>query len=238
MPGGRRARRIPRATTRWPSGSPGELGAFRPNQYANPHNPRAHELTTGPGAVAPDRRAHHPLRRRRRHVRHDHRRRPLPQGAEPGDQDHRRRPGGLGVLRRLGPARTSSRASARTSSPPPGNPSCYDEVIADQRRGELPHGPPREPRRGHPHRRLRRHGRGRRDPGRQGGRARRHRRRAQPRLRPRLPVAGVRRRVDGQLRLPRASATSASARCSTPAAPRSTSCSTSTPTRPCARRSI
>lgn len=25
-----------------------ELGAFRPNQYANPDNPRAHELTTGP----------------------------------------------------------------------------------------------------------------------------------------------------------------------------------------------
>jgi len=25
-----------------------ELGAFRPNQYENPHNPEAHELTTGP----------------------------------------------------------------------------------------------------------------------------------------------------------------------------------------------
>jgi cystathionine beta-synthase len=25
-----------------------ELGAFRPNQYDNPHNPKAHELTTGP----------------------------------------------------------------------------------------------------------------------------------------------------------------------------------------------
>ena len=25
-----------------------ELAAFRPNQYANPANPQAHELTTGP----------------------------------------------------------------------------------------------------------------------------------------------------------------------------------------------
>ena len=81
-----------------------ELDAFRPNQYANPDNPPAHEKTTGPRAVAPDGRAHHPLRRRRRHVRLDHRRGALPQGAEPGDQDHRRRPGGLGVLGRLRPA--------------------------------------------------------------------------------------------------------------------------------------
>ena len=49
-------------------------------------------------------------------------------------------------------------------------------------------------------------------------RTRRHRRRAQPRLRPRLPVAGLRRRVDGQLRLPARVRRCASARCSTPAA--------------------
>ena len=79
-----------------------ELGAFRPNQYENPHNPEAHELTTGPGVVAPDQRPHHPFRRRGRNVWIDHRRRPLPQEDEPGDQDRRRRPGRLGLLRRIG----------------------------------------------------------------------------------------------------------------------------------------
>ena len=67
-------------------------------------------------------------------------------------------------------------------------------------------------------------------------RTRRHRRRAQPRLRPRLPVAGVRRRVDGQLRLHHRVRRSASAPCSTPAATRR-SCCTSTRTTRCARRS-
>ena len=132
--------------------------------------------------------------------------------------------------------RTSSRASARTSSRPRGTPELYDEVIADQRRGELPHRPAGEPRRGHPHRRVGRHGGRRGDPGRQARRARRHRRRAQPRLRPRLPVAGVRRRLDGQLRLPprvrRVRRRRARHRGDTP-----TSCSTSTPTTPSARRS-
>ena len=81
-----------------------ELDAFRPNQYANPNNPLAHEKTTGPelweqtagrithfvagagtcgtitGVGA------------------------LPQVAEPGHPHRRRRPRGLGVLRRVRPA--------------------------------------------------------------------------------------------------------------------------------------
>ena len=56
-------------------------------------------------ALGPDRRPHHPLRRRRRHRRHDQRHRALPQGGQrrPG-AGHRRRPRGLGLLRRHRPA--------------------------------------------------------------------------------------------------------------------------------------
>ena len=76
-----------------------------------------------PRDLAADRGADHPLRVRHGHRRHDQRRRPLPQGAQcrtrrPGPGD-RRRPGRLGVLRRHRPARTWSRASARTSGPRP-----------------------------------------------------------------------------------------------------------------------
>ena len=46
-------------------------GAFMPNQYANPHNPEAHERTTGPEIWAPDRRAHHPPGGQHRHGRDD-----------------------------------------------------------------------------------------------------------------------------------------------------------------------
>ena len=79
---------------------------------------------------------------------------PLPQGAEP----RRSRSSPPTPRARCSPAaragRTSSRASARTSSPRRGSPTLYDEVIADQRRGELPHRPPGQPRGGHPDRRL------------------------------------------------------------------------------------
>ena len=49
-----------------------------------------------------------------------------PSGRRPG---HRRRPGGLGLLRRHRPARTSSRASARTSGPPPTTATVADRII-------------------------------------------------------------------------------------------------------------
>ena len=74
-------------------------------------SPRARRSGSRPGAD-------HALGRRRRHRRHDHRHRALPQGAQPGHRDHRRRPGGLDLqraVRRRGQGRTWSRASARTS---------------------------------------------------------------------------------------------------------------------------
>ena len=58
-----------------------------------------------PRDLGADRRPDHPLRGRRRHRRHDLRRRPLPQGGlRRRGADHRRRPGGLGLLRRHRPA--------------------------------------------------------------------------------------------------------------------------------------
>ena len=58
-------------------------GAWKPDQYSNPHNPRSHYETTGPGDLGADRGQDHPLRHRHGHRRHDQRHRPLPQGAEP-----------------------------------------------------------------------------------------------------------------------------------------------------------
>ena len=95
-------------------------GAWKPDQYSNPQNPRSHYETTGPGDLGADRGAGHALRRRRRHRRHDQRHRALPQGGQrrSGAGD-RRRPRGIGLLRRDRAARTSSRASARTSGRQP-----------------------------------------------------------------------------------------------------------------------
>ena len=102
----RLVREIPRRLEARPVRQPAEPGLARGH-----HRPRDLGADRGPG---------HPLRGRHRHRRHDHRRRPLPEGRErrPGAGD-RGRPRGLGVLRAAAAGRTWSRAWARTSGRPP-----------------------------------------------------------------------------------------------------------------------
>ena len=210
----------------------GRLSSQPVRQPGEPARPRADHRAR---AVAPDRRADHPLRRRRRHVRHDHRHGALPQGPEPGHQDRRRRPRGVGVLRRIGTA--VSRRGRRRGLLPGGV--ATRPVRRDHRRlrrGELPHRPARVAGRGDPHRRIRGDGRGGGDPGRSPRRARRHRRRAQPGLGTRVPVPGVRRRLDGQLRI-RPRVRRLRRRGARDPRERWPSCSTSTPARASARPS-
>ncbi len=100
--GAARASRCP--TTRWPSRSPRRTpGAFQPNQYRNPPTRRSHERRDRPRNLAADGRPHHPLRRGGGHGRHDQRRRPLPQGAEPRRRGDRRGSRGLHLLGRRRP---------------------------------------------------------------------------------------------------------------------------------------
>ena len=70
-------------------------------QSGQPGRPRAQHR---PGAVAPDRRAYHPPGGEHRHGGDDQRGGSLSEGPEPRHPDHRSRSGGVGVLRRPGPA--------------------------------------------------------------------------------------------------------------------------------------
>ena len=212
-----------------------ELQAFRPNQYANPANPLAHEKTTGPELWA----------------------------QTAGRITHFVAGAGTcgsitGVARYLKAQNPAIRIIAADPEgsvfsggsgrpylvegvgedffPAAWDRDLYDEVIAISDEESFLTARRVVRGRGDPHRRLGRDGRGRGHPGGQAGRARRHRRRAQPRLRPRLPVAHLRRRVDGQLRLP-ARVRGVRRRRARRPPQRRPSCSTSTPTRRCARRS-
>ncbi len=65
--------------------------AILADQFYNQANPDAHYATTGPELWEQTERAHHALRRGGRYGRHDHRRRAIPQGAEPPHSRHRGR---------------------------------------------------------------------------------------------------------------------------------------------------
>ena len=146
----------PRRLPAQPVPQPGEPGVARAQHRA--------------GDLAPDRRADHPLRGRHRHRRHDQRRRPVPEVAEPGHPGDRRRPRGLGVLRRRRaalPGRGHRRGLlARDLRPQRRRPGGGGD-----RPGLVPHRPAGHPGGGHPHRRLRRHGGVGGAGGRQGARA-------------------------------------------------------------------
>ena len=73
-------------------------GAFQPNQYHNPQNPRAHETLHRTRDLATDRRADHPLRGRCRHGRDDQWGRAVSQSAESSGADHCRRSARIDLL--------------------------------------------------------------------------------------------------------------------------------------------
>ena len=180
----------------------GDAGRLEAEPVRQPAEPGVALPVDRPGDLGADRRADHPLRGRHRHRRHDLRHRPLPQGGlrRPG-AGHRRRPGGLGLLRRHRPAlpgrgrrRGHLAADLRQGHLRPGH--------RGQRRGVVPDDPAAGPRGGAAHRRLVRHGRGGRAAGRPVGRPRRRDRRAAARRRPGLPGQDLQRRVDGRLRVP------------------------------------
>ena len=176
-------------------------GAYRPNQYANPANPLSHEQTTGPEI----------WRQTAGRVTH------FVAGAGTcgtitGVARH---------LKRVNPAVQVIAADPEGSvfsgrfRPPLPHRGCRRGFLPRrvgpvrdrrggglQRRGVVPHGPPGGPGGGAAARLVRGPGGRGGHQGRPGPQHRRHGRGAHPRLRPRLPLACVQRRVDGDLRVP------------------------------------
>lgn len=79
-----------------------DAGGVEAGPVLQPQQPAVPLPLHRPGAVGADRGEDHPLRGGRRHRRHHLRYRPLPEGRQRRQgEGHRRRPRGLGVLRRL-----------------------------------------------------------------------------------------------------------------------------------------
>ncbi len=158
--------------TGWPPRCP---AAGSPTSTPTRRTPRRTTTPPGPEIWAPDRRQDHALRGRHRHRRHDLRHRPVPQGGVGGrGQGDRRRPGGLGLLRRHRAA-LPGRGRRRGYLARHLRPDICDEIIAVERRRLVPDDPAAGPRGGAAGRRLLRDGRGRRTRGRRAGRTRRRR---------------------------------------------------------------
>ena len=109
-----------------------------PQPVPEPPQPRGPREDHRAGDLASDRRPDHPLRRRRRHVRLDHGRRPIPQVDESRDPDHRGRPRGLRLLRRLRTS-LSGRGRGRGLLSRRLGPRTARRHHRHQRRGEFPH---------------------------------------------------------------------------------------------------
>ena len=81
-------------------------GAWKPDQYSNAANPEAHYATDRPGDLGGHRGPADALRGVHRYRRHDQRRRALPEGAQAGPRDRRRRPGQEASIRAARRSRT------------------------------------------------------------------------------------------------------------------------------------
>ena len=202
LPDERRARVAGELLLRRRAPRPRHSGRLQARPVLEPGEPDGPRADDRPGDLGPDRGPDHPLRRERRHGRHDHRRRSLPEGEEAGAGDRRRGPGGLGPVRRHRPA-LPHRGRRRGLLPGHVRRGGRRSVGPRLRPRRLRDGPPDHPGGGDPRRRIVRHGHGR-GPRRgppadaRGGRRRRERdhRRDLPGRRPELPLQALQRRVD------------------------------------------
>ena len=147
-------------------------GAVLANQFYNPVNPEAHYRTTGPEIWEQTGGRVTHFVAGRGHRRHGERRRQVPQGEEPEDPRHRRRPGGL-ALHRLFPHEDDGRGRAlqggrhRRRQDPDHHPVRADRRVPPAGRSGIDgHGAAARPRGGDAARRLRGAQRG---PGAPGG---------------------------------------------------------------------
>ena len=189
------AQAVPRARAR-------EIeGGYKPDQYSNPANPRAHYETTGPELW------------RQTDGRLTHFVAGVGTGGTISGVGRYLKEVSGGAVRVIGADPVGSVYSGGTGRPylvegvgediwpATFDREVCDEIIAVERRRLLRDDPPPRPRGGAPRRRLVRHGGRGRDRGRPARRARRRRRRPPARLGPWLPVQGVQRRVARALRL-------------------------------------